>query len=200
MDYYTSDSHLGGLLPNRNFKSKEHFIQRFITGTNQRVKPNDRLFIVGDFVSYGRVAYTDYSGKKVVADNLRNKAPYYLDLITSKNVVIIEGNHDYNNGTKPQSKFSFNDVGQYLAFVSHYPTYSNSNPLLYPHGKWAEIVKSASLIADFAIVGHVHDAPKAKWDTKNGIVNLNVAVDVRNWMPVSAEELIIEYRNFIKKA
>lgn len=201
--FFISDTHLGGLLPNRAsiFKTREKFIDRIISGINQRVKVGDRLYIVGDFVSYGAVGYTDYKGERIQSESLRLKAIDYLAQINTKDVILIAGNHCYNNHVKPHCVTSFSDVGKYLAFLSHYPTYVSQNVLFdfREQKKWHKLCETAAIVAQMAIVGHIHDAPKYTWDKRLGLVNINVAPEVNNWLPVSTEEIIRGYEDFIRQ-
>ena len=199
--FWTSDVHFNGNLRCPPFKSPEHYNERIITGINQRCKPEDTLFVVGDVVSYGNVGYKDDKGNRIVTESLRIKVGEHLKRINCK-VILFEGNHCLNNGCKPHIKLGFVDVGRYLAFISHYPTDSRTNDLFdfREQEKWRRIVQASAIACQFALVGHVHTSPKIRWDTKNGLCNINLSPEVRNWLPISNDEIIREYQNFIKKA
>jgi len=47
-----------------------------------------------------------------------------LDKIDA-NLLLVEGNHDANNGVKAHAKFMIVEVGQYKALLSHYPTFNH---------------------------------------------------------------------------
>lgn len=197
MKIFTADPHLGGAA-GRGF-TREKLISRIINGFNQRAKPEDTLYIIGDAVSYGNVGYT-IGSERIVTESLREKWAYYDAQINAK-TIIIEGNHDYSNHVNPDFKLAFVDVGRYVALLSHYPTTAAKNPLFdrCEQIRWHRIVSAAAVAADFVIHGHVHDGQKVTIDNRTGLVNINVALDVRNFLPVKADEIISEFRQAIKQ-
>lgn len=195
--FFTSDLHLNTKFT-RPFSSPEKYAKRILDGINQRVKPDDWLYVVGDFLNMadmdGFINDPENGGKQRA---LRVTPDEYLAQINGK-VIIAEGNHDLNNRVKPDFKFGFVDVGRYVAFVSHYPTDSNFTELFdrREQVRWKRAVQAAAVTADFAIVGHIHTADRIRYDNQHGIVNVNVSVDVRNWLPVSTEEIVKEFQDF----
>jgi calcineurin-like phosphoesterase family protein len=196
MKFFTSDLHLNFCF-NRPFKSPEHFSKRIIDGINQRCKESDTLYIVGDVINRGYLN-DPKTGERYKGLDL--PLEHYLSQIKAK-VILITGNHCENNRVKPDCRFAFVDVGQHLMFASHYPTLNDETELFHwkEQRKWHEICKAASISCSAVICGHNHLAPKASWDTRLGLVNLNVSVDRNNWLPVSSTELIETYESFAKQ-
>lgn len=170
--YFTSDFHLGdetlihfGV---RQFKSGTRMSEVLIKNANSRAKESDTIIHVGDFVAYGkdrgiespRISGTEYK-KKFLAD-----------------VVLLEGNHDANNHVQTSGKFMVVDIGPYKnVTVSHYPSwYSQSKPFFIgkKHG--------------IHLCGHVHSEWKVA--RSNGILNINIGVDVWNNQIVGIPDLI----------
>ena len=196
--HYIADLHLGGNLYCPPFKSKEHYVKRVIDNINQKCKPDDILMHIGDFTSYGNVGYTGSDGKRIVTESLRLNGQEYLEQINCQ-VILTEGNHCEANRTKAHLVTSFVSLGSKLtAFLSHYPSDSDKNVLFYPVQKWYKLVECASIISHACICGHVHNAPKIRYDKRLGYVNINVSAQARNFMPVSTAELVKEYEDFIK--
>lgn len=137
---------------------------------NMRVKPEDRVVHVGDFMNRG------------VAKGVPGLRLSWLDVLAKFNGhwTLLEGNHDGQNKVKCIASWMISEIGNYRAFVCHYPTFhENMDPYL------AEYVMR---VCDFAICGHVHDHWKTMWDMK--LLNINVGVDVRKYRPVSDDEII----------
>ncbi len=141
---------------------------------NGRVKPGDLVTHVGDFLNYG---------KNKGVEGLRKKAEDYLEQLNGT-WIMIEGNHDGNNGVKTIGRHLITTIGKFRVFVSHYPTddeHQDPDLMKYVYGH-----------CDFAICGHVHE----KWKEKlvltprgNSFLNINVGVDARKYIPISDSEI-----------
>jgi calcineurin-like phosphoesterase family protein len=81
MDWFVSDTHFNhaNIIKHckRPFSSVEEMNETLLKNINDRVKPGDRLFHLGDF------AYKNSRGVQ-----------YYLDRINCKNIYLVRGNHD----------------------------------------------------------------------------------------------------------
>ena len=200
---FTADWHFGAVME-RPFKSAEHLVSRVITGLNQRAKEGDVVYHVGDAVTRGvsLLITTDESGQRVKTkfEGSRLKIGDYLSQIVA-DVILIEGNHCYNNAVKPHIKVGFVDVGRYIAFLSHYPTTFDKNVIFdfREQVRWHRLIQAAAVVADFALVGHVHGQWKHQYDNKLGLWNLNVGIDVNDWLPVTSEEVVHEFEHLTER-
>ena len=178
--YWTADLHLGhGHLIDyckRPFKSIEHMNERLIAEINMRCKPEDTLVHVGDAVTKG-------VAKGV--EGLRLKWADYRKLIHC-NVVMVTGNHDRQNKTKTVCDHMVCQVGPQRAFVTHYPSDSETHdPFL---------IDWVAESCNFVVCGHVHERWKFKMHGvthgKPPLLNVNVGVDQHNYRPLSDDELL----------
>jgi calcineurin-like phosphoesterase family protein len=185
--YWTADWHLGH--PNvikyceRPFRDAEHMNERLIAEANSRVRADDTLIHVGDFVTRGRAKGVE---------GLKTKWHEYASRIVGR-LVLLEGNHDEQNKTKTVGRHLICRIGSYRVFVSHYPTDSETqDPALM---EWVHAT------CHFALCGHVHNHWDHKWihvtHGRPGFLNINVGVDVRSMRPMSDDEVLNEYRKLI---
>lgn len=149
-----------------------------IKHANMRVKAVDTVISVGDFLNYGNV-----KGVK----GLRNKYDDYLKLLNGK-YVLIEGNHDDQNGVKTDGRVLFVMIANLRVFVSHYPT---DNPRQDP-----DLMKWVKKNCAFAICGHVHNQWATQWDEH--LLNINVGVDSHRYFPISDQEVFNIYEKAIR--
>lgn len=179
--FFTSDTHFSHFniisYCNRPFKSLEQMDRILIRNWNERVKPDDLIFELGDF-NFKNSA----GGKK--GEGTMKKAIDYERQLNGK-IIHIKGNHTNNEGCKtPIESIKIKYGGEKINLV-HNPAHLDSN---YP----------------INLVGHVHQLWKFKRIftnlNKRGYVDLiNTGVDVWNFRPVSFEELIREYNRWIKR-
>ena len=181
--FFTSDLHLQstespGIIEwaHRPFKSVEKHDAALIRGIQERVKPDDLLIHVGDFMNYG---------KNRGREGGRAKPEEYIKRI-GRQIVFLEGNHDPNNHVRCIGRTLTTKVGRYIVSVGHYPSYDER----------FEMVETPMYDSIFGrsrihLCGHVHD----KWKFKNavvmdiGYVNINIGVDAWRYRPVSESEL-----------
>mgnify|MGYP003608729537 CR=1 FL=1 len=140
---------------------------------NMRIKPEDRVVHYGDFATAGKVRGVNGTGES------------YLDFLNRLNGrwTLLRGNHDKQGRVKTIGDYLFGNIGPYRFFGSHYPTDDeNQDP---------ELIRYVRTTCQLAIVGHVHAAWKTKWH--DGILNVNVGVDVNNYIPLSDDEVLEIY-------
>ena len=185
--WFSSDYHLGHFniirYCNRPFKTLFEMNEAIIANHNMRVKPEDTLFMVGDF------CFRNSPGGKEGEGEIY-KFDYYRARLNG-NIVFIKGNHDNNNSTKtPIEKVVIRYGGQRICMV-HNPIHADSS---YP----------------INFVGHVHGAwiikeLDATWKStqlNEKSIMYNVGVDVNNFRPVAYEEIWSNIQKWkkIKKA
>lgn len=107
----------------------------------------------------------------------RIKASEWESKINCK-VIFIQGNHDRSNSVKGMLQLAMIELSGYRVLVQHAP------PAKVPDG------------FDFAICGHVHSAWKHLWVDNRLIIN--VGVDVWNYRPVRADEVVSYYQRELR--
>jgi len=178
--FFTSDLHLQsteapGIIEwaHRPFKSVEKHDAALIRGIRERVKPEDLLIHVGDFMNYG---------KNRGREGGRLKPEDYMALI-DRNIVFLEGNHDPNNRVRTIGRTLTTKVGRYVVSVGHYPSYDE-------RFEYVMVPRYQACNHDgYAIhlCGHVHDAWRYK--IQDHVLNINIGVDAWKYRPVSESEL-----------
>jgi len=170
--WFISDTHFSHFniirYCNRPFKSLEQMDKALIRNWNERVKPDDLVFELGDF-NFKNSA----GGKK--GEGTMIKASDYEKRLNGK-IIHIRGNHSCNNGCKtPIEKIAIKFGGHRINLV-HNPEH-------------------ADLGFPINFVGHVHNAWKFKRIHKGlGYTDLiNTGVDCWKFRPVSFEEIMKEY-------
>ena len=170
--WLTSDFHFGHeniiKYAKRPFKSLKHMGIELIRRFNQRVKPDDIVYFLGD------LCFRNSDGGKK-GEGTVNKADYYLKQLNG-NFIFIKGNHDVNNGLKTCMLNCVIKLGGNELFLVHDPAYGNKDYKI-------------------NICGHVHTAWKFK--RKGKIDFINVGVDVWGYKPVSINEIMEEYKKWI---
>jgi calcineurin-like phosphoesterase family protein len=178
------------------WKSQETAYQRakemntfLIKKANARVKPEDTVVCVGDFSCKG--------GDRGVQALRRTPSDILSEL--NGNWVLVEGNHDKNNGVKPVCNFMACQIGIYSAGIIHVPlpeiTPASSNKPEWMQRK-EELTEYCRKAFHFMICGHVHNS----WHTKfiAGIWHINVGVDANRYMPITDVEVIRIYEQLYK--
>ena len=181
--FFTSDLHFQstespGIIDwaHRPFKSVEKHDAALIRGIQERVKPDDLLIHVGDFMNYG---------KNRGRESGRAKPDEYVKRI-GRQIVFLEGNHDPNNHVRCIGRTLTTKVGRYIVSVGHYPSIDHR----------FEYTGTPTYMKDgfrfhIHLCGHVHDAWRYVWDTTHvqKFLNVNVGVDAWKYRPVSEAEL-----------
>jgi len=167
--WFTADYHLGHAniitYCSRPFKNVEDMNSTIIRNHNERVKPEDTVFHVGDF------CFKNSPGGKV-GEGEQTPASIWEKQLNGK-IIFIQGNHDRNNSCKTPIQNMVITIGGKRVKLVHNPEH---------------IIKPDY---DLYFTGHVHDA----WKTKNlrvqyGIAKcINVGVDVWKYYPVTFNEI-----------
>ena len=169
MNYYIADTHFGHdnirRFSNRPFDSVEEMDKTIIENWNKKVKPDDDVYILGDFAYKGK----DYR--------------YYLKQLNGHKHLVI-GNHDTKTVNKSKGTNCFveieniievNDNGKRIV-LCHYPLV-----------EWNGYYNGA-----YHFYGHVHNTFHNNTtcyarDMKNAY---NVGVDVIGFAPCTFEEIV----------
>jgi calcineurin-like phosphoesterase family protein len=160
-------------------KRMDNFI---IKNCNSRVKSDDMVVHVGDFINSGLVKGVQ---------GLRNKPKFYLDQLNGT-WTLLAGNHDRNNNVKPIANFMVADVGPYKAFISHYPI-ENENIFS------KELTDYVISCTDFQITAHVHQAWTYKFYQHKyaNYLMYNVGIDVHRYFPIPDDKIISDISKII---
>jgi len=188
--FVTSDQHYGhGRIieyANRPFSCAEEMNEVMIKRFNERVKPEDTTFIIGDFCFKHPVV------DDVIAGGRPLKANQWLERLNGTKI-IIRGNHDNNNSTKTIINcIHITYAGQRINLV-HKPEHANMN---FP----------------INLVGHVHDkwkfqeyqhpisfnSSENQWYCEKGIM-FNVGVDVNRFYPITLDEVLSQISKYKKE-
>ena len=168
MIYITSDHHL--MHKNiiqyclRPFSSVEEMDQVLIENWNKTISPNDEVLLLGDLT-------------------MANPEPLFGHL-NGKKITLVVGNHDRKGPWKRHGyevvNFMEYTIGRFKVLLCHYPIFKIPT-------QWDSYIqrKLRPLIDNFdaIICGHVHQL----WKTKEKCIN--VGVDVREFKPISIEEI-----------
>ena len=171
MKYYTSDLHFSHNriidYENRPFKSVEEMDEMLIKNWNNKVKPGDEVYILGDFGFC--------KGKRV---------NYLLDRLNGQKF-LIKGNHDnyfLNDKDFDKSKF---------VWIRDYSTVKDNGYVIsmfhYPIAVWDRQHHGA-----LHFYGHVHSNKNGHHPLLLDLGDnaINVGCDVHNYEPMSLEELL----------
>lgn len=181
MNYYTSDLHFGYdkiiSLCNRPFTSLEEMNEILVENMASRITDNDTVYFLGDMAAYGVNAVD------------------YIKQIPGKKILII-GNHDKEPLHHRSFRHCFDDIvsntivrdtvnGEPVKiFLSHYPT-----------AEWDGYYKGI-----WHFYGHVHSANAGGGALIDFLPRaINVGVDLNEFVPKTAEELITERKRTYRK-
>ena len=174
MYYYTADLHFDfeDIIShcNRPFANTKQMNDILIDNINKRCKKDDVLVIIGDVSCYGKY----------------QEATECLKRINAKKILVI-GNHDKSLLKSRRFKECFSDIvkdeiirdGKYKIYLSHYPM-----------AEWDGYYKGI-----WHFYGHVHNSDAGAAAIMSLIPTaVNAGVDVNDYMPKTAQELIEERR------
>lgn len=146
-----------------------------IKNWNSIVKPQDTVFILGDFMLSTSQARLERG------DGGLKKASYYRDILNG-NKILIQGNHDSDKSYKTCIRSIKIRLGGYVINLVHSPMHLSYNVPINIHA-------------------HVHNAWSIKrcYEGKKSTVAINVSADVTNFTPQTIEEIIKRYQRFLKE-
>ena len=171
------------LSPEIAIAAAERMDSFLIRNFNGRIKTDDRVVNVGDFINYG---------KNRSVQGLRNKPIDYIKQLNGK-YTFVWGNHDDQNQLKVDCRFMFVDIGPYKAFVAHYPIENQNmfNPQL------TEYVVNCTQVQ---LCGHIHQSWKYKYHShgRGKYLMYNVGIDVHRYYPISDDEIISDVSHIMR--
>lgn len=180
MVYFLSDTHFGHdkirNYCNRPFNSLIRMDSALLKNINSRVKINDTLYFLGDFC---------FKKSSEAKNSKKNAFEYYRERINCKNIIFIRGNHDgKRNGTKTIIESLVIKLANKRIKLLHNPA------IQYIETKY-----------DLILCGHVHNNWEIKrirkgWDFVDVI---NMSVDVWGFFPVTINEILKRYTQWIHK-
>lgn len=183
--FFTSDLHFQstespGIIEwaHRPFKTVEKHDAALIRGIQERVKPDDLLIHVGDFMNYG---------KNRGREGGRAKPEEYIKRI-GRQIVFLEGNHDPNNHVRCIGRTLTTKVGRYVVSVGHYP--ADDERFEFVETPWYKAVTGTKF--RIHLCGHIHDKWRYQFScSSHGVdyISVNVGTDVWKYRPVSEAEL-----------
>ncbi len=175
--FFTADLHLGHkniiTYCHRPFKSLDQMNQTLIARWNSRVKPEDIVFVIGDF------CFRNSSDKR--GEGIRMSANQWESCLHGK-IIHIKGNHDKNNSTKTIIERLVIGYGGKRINLVHIPDFADVN-------------------YDINFVGHKHQKWQIKRIRRgeNFTDCINVGTDVWNFMPVTFDEIMKRYHKWLRK-
>jgi calcineurin-like phosphoesterase family protein len=181
-NYFTSDTHFahGNIIKycGRPFRDVAHMDAELVRRWNERVKPEDTVFHLGDFQFKNSPGGNQDEGLA-----LANKDVYWKQL--NGHIVHIRGNHDNNNARKSILTHAVVSYGGFTVGLCHDP---------------ADFQESTEYCKiDFWLVGHVHQNWRHRWvGYQFEKLQINVGVDMWRFMPITMDE-ILKYRTGVTK-
>lgn len=179
--FVTADPHFGHAniikYCARPFRDLEHMNVELVRRFNERVKPEDICFFLGDFCFKNSPGGDQNEGVPV-------KWTEYIGKLNGAKV-FIRGNHDGNNSTKTIIENLVVNYGGFRIGMVHDPADFLEST------EWNKV--------DFNLCGHVHQNWKHVWRGPSlEHLLINVGVDVWKFYPMTLEE-ILNYRGKIIK-
>ena len=174
--YFTADPHFGHAnmikLANRPFSDVEEMDKVLIRNWNNIVRPEDEIYIIGDFAWYSNPEKVNSLLKKLNGKKF-----------------LITGNHDHFLKNKNFDRSQF-------VWIRDYATIKHEGTTIilfhYPITEWDGFYRES-----IHIHGHQHNKPE--YNVKQQELNLkryDAGVDANNYMPVSIEHIV----NFTKNS
>lgn len=172
-NWFTSDYHLGHEkiieYCGRPFRDAKHMNSEIIRRHNERVKPDDTVFHIGDF------CFKD--GKK----GLGIKAEEYIKQLNGR-FVFLRGNHDKSNSLKTIIEKAVIKYSHHRICLVHYPQEVDFN---YPFNFVGHVHENWK----FKRIENEHGSVDA----------INVGVDVWKFYPHTFEEIFKYYKWWVKR-
>ena len=185
MDMYVSDTHFGhsGILAEcrPQFKTVDEMDATIIDNINRKMKRNDTLYIIGDFI---------FRTKRSPIE--------YLEAIKPKKILIL-GNHDRDW----LRHLTDEEVGHYfLAVYQQHFVKKHGIELHFNHFPQLAWNRSHFFAQSFSICGHIHNARDTSIASQlfPGVkCQFNAGVDINNFEPVTFEELVYNNTLFYER-
>lgn len=174
--WFTADLHLGHAniirYCDRPFKDLTHMNSELIRRWNERVKPEDIVFHIGDF------CFKNSSDKR--GEGVKISASIWEKRLNGK-IIHLKGNHDKNNSTKTIIEKMGIKYGNKRINLVHRPDFVDVN-------------------YSINFVGHIHQKWSFKRIRRGESFTdaINVGVDVHNFYPQTFEELMKKYHRWLK--
>jgi calcineurin-like phosphoesterase family protein len=144
--------------------------ETLIKNHNERVKPEDTVFFLGDF------CFRNSAGGKS-GEGVPRKYTDYLSRLNG-HYIFVQGNHDSSNGLKAPIQKLVLEYGGFRINCTHKPEHADPSYTI-------------------NLVGHVHSAWRVKRLSAESIM-FNVGVDVNNYRPVNWNEINKVIAEFIR--
>lgn len=170
--YFTSDTHFSHFniirLCNRPFTTAEEMNEKLIQKWNDRVRPEDDIYHLGDVIFYRS---TNGNGLKIKPIEILKKL--------NGTITYVRGNHDENNGLNLKNHRIVIYISKIFINLVHKPEHGNMD-------------------YDLNLCGHVHDKWKVMVKEQDGKKSLfiNVGVDQWNFAPVPWQKLYEIYNQW----
>lgn len=175
MIYYTADVHFGHekvlQFDERPFETIEEHDRVIIERWNTKVKPEDQVYILGDFCVFSK-----------------KKPGYYLEQLNGRKYLIV-GNHDHALLKDPEALSQFEMVEKmyflndrdYRIVLCHFPL-----------AEWHQYYRGS-----WHIYGHIHKKKDRAFQfLRDEEKALNSGIMINHYEPVTMEELISNNRIF----
>jgi len=174
--WFSADLHLGHAniinYCNRPFYHIDHMNAELIRRWNERVKPEDLVFHVGDFC---------FKSNTNRGEGINVKPITWEEQLNGK-IIFLRGNHDKNNSVKTKiHSLVINIDGHYINLV-HDPIKADANYKI-------------------NLCGHIHEKWQIKRIKKGFSFTdcINIGVDVWDFRPISYEEIKSRYTKWLKE-
>ncbi len=169
MILYTADLHFGHKnvigFDHRPFADVDEMDHMLIEWWNDRVQPDDTVYIVGD-----------------VCHRNERPAEWYLSQLKGHKILIL-GNHDDSILTNPKAMSYLEDVDKMLDIQDENRRITLCH---YPITEWRAYFKGS-----YHIYGHIHNRKDETFEfIKTKEHALNAGCMINNYMPVSFNELV----------
>ena len=169
MIYFTADLHFYHdnviKFANRPFENSQQMNKALIKNWNDKIKPTDEVYILGDFTMKGHALAQE------ILYQLKGKKH------------LIKGNHDGFINSPHFENYLFESISDYKEI-----NYMNTQFILfhYPILEWDSFFRGS-----IHLHGHQHNhADYNLQNLQNGIRRYDVGVDANNMSPVGADEII----------
>lgn len=178
MTFFISDTHFGDeisiQIDHRPFQNIEEMDKNILKNWNEKVKPEDDVYIVGDLLCH----------------NKNHDAKYYLRQLTGHLHLII-GNHDHTFLEDKSNEAFFDSINDIKTI------YLDGKEIVLSHFPLAEW--NGCFRGTYQIYGHIHNSRHASYDfMKTQEKAYNCGCMICDYQPVTFDELV-EFNKIYKK-